>query len=545
MLDIGFKVNGDLDDAALTAFIGSSDGYVVKWYDQSGTGLDASQSDVTKQPKIATAGVIYRENGKPTILYDGTDDHIKLTSWNSRGADATGFIVFKPTASEGNSVALWEFGTNTDASYWAAGGNTIYDGFGTNSRRSVASPLDLDQQTNVASVQIYNYESQYWLNGSPLMSPENISVDWSGTPTIGGTSNGRRWAGSISEIVVYNKAISIIERQNIEGSEGSYYGVGGTTGILTQPSTINQIYCVGNITTGISVVAKGINLSFQWYRNTSNSNTGGTLITGETKSTIIPSSATAGSTYYYVTVTGSDGITVVSNPSGTITINPQPSTGGCKDGLTEATAGESGMQLRTDYPAYESGWYWIKSSKMPNALQMYVDMVEDGGGYDFYFITAGPSVSTVTEANGGTPLGLDLVMPRSKEHWKAMSNTVLQAIADNKTGGGNYDNFFQTAYGVYRSNDARNGNGNYTNKIMRSKYYGGTNNVPDWRVKDGGRWWLRDETYGEPNGDYGPNGLLGGGGLPNPYNLTNLNFNDLWNNYSTGPFYLVSTNAKK
>jgi hypothetical protein len=227
------------------------------------------------------------------------------------------------------------------------------------------------------------------------------------------------------------------------------------------------------------------------------------------------------------------------------TINPQPSTGGCKDGLTEATAGESGMQLRTDYPSYQSGWYWIKSSKMPNALQMYVDMVEDGGGYDFYIITAGPSVSTVTEVNGGTPLGLDLIMPRSKEHWKAMSNTVLQAITENKAGGGSYESFFQTAYGVYRSNGARNGGGYYNDKIMRSKFYGGTNNAPDWRVKDGGRWWLRDETYGEPNGDYGPNGLLGGGGLPNPYNLTNINFNDLSNNYSTGSFYLVSTNAKK
>ena len=545
MLDIGFKVNGDLDDAALTAFIGSSDGYIVKWYDQSGTGLDASQSDVTMQPKIATAGVIYRENGKPTILYDGTDDHIKLTSWNSRGADATGFIVFKPTASESNTVALWEFGTNTDASYWAANGNTIYDGFGTNNRRSVASPIDLDQQTNVATVQIYNYESEYWLNGQPLMSPENISVDWSTTPTIGGTSNGNRWAGSISELIVYNRAISVIDRQNIEGSEGDYYGVNGSTGILTQPSNINQINCVGNTTAEISVLAKGIHLAFQWYRNTSSSNTGGTLIAGATKSTFIPSSATVGSTYYYVTVTGSDGLTVVSDPSGMNTINPQPSTGGCKDGLTEATAGESGMQLRTDYPSYQSGWYWIKSSKMPNALQMYVDMVEDGGGYDFYIITAGPSVSTVTEVNGGTPLGLDLIMPRSKEHWKAMSNTVLQAITENKAGGGSYESFFQTAYGVYRSNGARNGGGYYNDKIMRSKFYGGTNNAPDWRVKDGGRWWLRDETYGEPNGDYGPNGLLGGGGLPNPYNLTNINFNDLSNNYSTGSFYLVSTNAKK
>ena len=545
MLDIGFKVNGDLDDAALTAFIGSSDGYIVKWYDQSGTGLDASQSDVTMQPKIATAGVINRENGKPVILYDGTDDHIKLSAWNSRGTDATGFIVFKPTASETNTVALWEFGTNNDASYWAAGGNTIYDGFGTNNKRSVASPIDLDQQTNIASVQIYNYESQYWLNGNQLMSPENVAVDWSSTPTIGGTSNGLRWAGSISELVVYNRALSVIDRQNVEGSEANYYGVASATGIVTQPSVINQINCIGNPTSGISVVARGIQLTFQWYSNSTSSNTGGTLISGATKSTLYPSSATAGSRYYYVAVTGSDGNTVVSDPSGMITINPQPSTGGCKDGLTAATAGESGMQLRTDYPSYQSGWYWIKSAKMPNALEMYVDMVEDGGGYDFYIITAGPSVSTVTEDNGGTPLGLDLVMPRSKEHWKAMSNTVLQAITENKAGGGNYDNFFQTAYGVYRSNGARNGGGYYNDKIMRSKYYGGTNNASDWRVKDGGRWWLRDETYGEPNGDYGPNGLLGGGGLPNPYNLSNINFNDLSNNYSTGSFYLVSTNSKK
>jgi hypothetical protein len=216
-----------------------------------------------------------------------------------------------------------------------------------------------------------------------------------------------------------------------------------------------------------------------------------------------------------------------------------------RDGLTAATASESGMQLHTDYPAYASGWYWIKSASMPNALQMYVDMVEDGGGYDFYFITTGPSVSTVTATNGGTALGLDLVMPRSKNHWKAMSKTVLQAISENKAGGVSYASYFQTAYGVYRTTDAGNGNGNYTSKVMRHSYYGGSTNASDWRVKDGGKWWLRDNAYGEPNGDYGLNGLLGGGGLPDPYNLTDIDFNDLTSNYPTGNYYLVSTNAKQ
>ena len=218
------------------------------------------------------------------------------------------------------------------------------------------------------------------------------------------------------------------------------------------------------------------------------------------------------------------------------------------DGSTAQNAAVSGVQLHFDYPSLASGWYWIKSPSMPNALQMYVDMTEDGGGYDFYPITAGPSVSTVNVDNGGTPLGLDLVYPRSKYHWRAMSNAVTAAISGNKNNAGSasYASFFLTAYGVYRTTANGIGNGgNYTAKIMRSAEYGGTNNAPDWQVKDGGMWWLRDATYGEPNGDYGLYGLLGGGGMANPYTLTDMVYNDLTSNYATGNYYLVSTNAKK
>ena len=379
MLDIGFKVNGDLDDAALTTFIGNSDGYIVKWYDQSGTGLDAAQTDETKQPKIATAGVINRENGKPVILYDGLDDCLKLSSWN-RGTNATGFIVFKPTASETNTVALWEFGSNTDAAYWAGGGNTIYDGFGTNSRRSVASPIDLDQQMNLASVQIKSNKSEYWLNGDPLMSPDNVSVDWSGTPTIGGISNGLYWSGSISELVVYNKALNDIDRQSIEGSAGIYYGVAGSTGtgIVTQPATSNQSNCIGNPTSGISVKAKGINLAFQWYSNTTSSNTGGTLIAGANKSTIYPASDVTGSTYYYVSVTGSDGITVVSNPSGIVTINPQPASGYClvRDGLAVYLSAND----PSSYPGTGNTWFDISGNGKDFTLESTPTYSTAGGG---------------------------------------------------------------------------------------------------------------------------------------------------------------------
>jgi hypothetical protein len=168
---------------------------------------------------------------------------------------------------------------------------------------------------------------------------------------------------------------------------------------------------------------------------------------------------------------------------------------------------------------------------MPNPLRMYVDMTEEGGGYDFYFITAGPSVSYVTDTNGGTPLGLDLVMPRSKYHWRAMQNAVKLARPS-----GTFDNYFATSYGVYRNTDVYGGN--FTNKVMNSSGSAGT----AWRVKDGGRWWLRDTTYSEPNGDYTLNGLLSGGMYHN-WGLQDLDLNDA-GAYSTYNYYLVSTNAK-
>jgi hypothetical protein len=204
------------------------------------------------------------------------------------------------------------------------------------------------------------------------------------------------------------------------------------------------------------------------------------------------------------------------------------------DGSSAERAVRSGADLAKHYPNKPSGWYWIQSEKMPNALQMYVDMTEEGGGYDFYFITTGPSVNYVNVKNGGTPLGLDLVMPRSKFHWRAMSN----AVRDQRPSG-TYGDYFATTYGVYSVTP-----GNYTSVIMRSHIFYGTGSSSH-QVKDLGRWWLRDTTFSEPNGDYPAYGLFGGYTQPAVnYALSDLQFNDISAAYSTGNYYLVSTNLK-
>ena len=197
----------------------------------------------------------------------------------------------------------------------------------------------------------------------------------------------------------------------------------------------------------------------------------------------------------------------------------------------------SGYYLAQNYPTFGSGYYWIQSSAMPNPLLMYVDMSQEGGGYDFYPIEGGTSFSLYSDTHSGTALGLDYVYPRSKNHWLAMSNFVKNTLGYT---GANYTRFFANVGKVYRTG----GVGNYTSYPMRNPNYYGTG-APDWRVPDGGRWWLRDTAYSEPNGNYTLGGFLyfWQSHMLENYDLRDLLFDDAAAQ-PTGGYYLVSTNAK-
>lgn len=70
--NIGYDVNGNLDEAQLLAFVGSGNGTLRQWYDQSGNGNHFQQTTVALQPQIVVSGVIQKDNGKPTVISNGT-----------------------------------------------------------------------------------------------------------------------------------------------------------------------------------------------------------------------------------------------------------------------------------------------------------------------------------------------------------------------------------------------------------------------------------------------------------------------------------------
>lgn len=65
--DIGFTSSGDLDTTALQKFVGSGNGFVKTWYDQSGNAKHATQTTAVRQAKIVNAGNIILLNGKPAL----------------------------------------------------------------------------------------------------------------------------------------------------------------------------------------------------------------------------------------------------------------------------------------------------------------------------------------------------------------------------------------------------------------------------------------------------------------------------------------------
>jgi hypothetical protein len=71
--NIGF-VNNVLDASSLMTFAGSDTVTVTIWYDQSGSGNNATQTQGSRQPMIVDAGTLIRIEGQAAIQGDGIDD---------------------------------------------------------------------------------------------------------------------------------------------------------------------------------------------------------------------------------------------------------------------------------------------------------------------------------------------------------------------------------------------------------------------------------------------------------------------------------------
>jgi hypothetical protein len=192
--DIGFADN-ELDTASLLSFIGSGDGVVRTWYDQSGNNNHAFNINTNAHPRIVTSGVIVT-NPDGIISLDFTLGGNRLLTFTSgttfRNVNyGAVFSVYQNSESVRRDVIGYTTSTST------TGRILLSDGLGISNRETIASRrLDSDSLTVLNSTTNYTSATKIvtgvvnWGSGSSLLKRNGSVIATSSTHgTAGFTSD--------------------------------------------------------------------------------------------------------------------------------------------------------------------------------------------------------------------------------------------------------------------------------------------------------------------------------------------------------------------
>lgn len=241
--DIGFTATGDLDTTALLAFTGANSGFITAWYDQSGNANDVAQATAAAQPRIVNAGVISTLGGRPTAVFDGTDDILTRNAalgLYAAGA-ATSCVVFSGAAQNDRRIWADASSTNTNPIYSLV--QSVAAG-GANSTAFIRNDVGgiVFNTANVLTTSAFNGTPRVlthvdsgnsiagFLNGA---AGGSIAYTRSGVVTLnrfafGGLlrlTAGSFFTGSLPEITIFPAALSTDNRQTVERVQGNYYGI--------------------------------------------------------------------------------------------------------------------------------------------------------------------------------------------------------------------------------------------------------------------------------------------------------------------------------
>ena len=211
--DINLLYDGSLNTSALLSFVGSGDGFVSSWYDQSGNNNNATQIAEAQQPKIVSSGVIELNNGKACCKFDGVNDTLIFNQQN----------VYSSFSVE-NAVLTGGFGTlgNTSNSNIIGDLNSTTARIrlnNTNYQFNVANP---ENSLTVLNRNINNY-SLFVNNTSSSNNPISIPFDM----TLNAMMNRENtffYEGFLQESILYPYDQSS-DRVAIETNINTYYTI--------------------------------------------------------------------------------------------------------------------------------------------------------------------------------------------------------------------------------------------------------------------------------------------------------------------------------
>ena len=225
--NIGFTAAGDLDTAALLAFTGTSNGFVAKWYDQSGNRRDIVQATANKQPQISINGIVLTEKGRPTVTSTG-NSYLGTASLAMTRGELTSFAMFRMGTYRANMFIGILGGSHVAPSRNTTGANRYY---GLSTGDTVFTPMA--NGNNYITMANLGGSISVWENGSQVVSNSayasaegmyaavNLFDRWDASASLTpGTS--------ISEVILYNSD-QRSSRTAIEASSSAYFNAAYST----------------------------------------------------------------------------------------------------------------------------------------------------------------------------------------------------------------------------------------------------------------------------------------------------------------------------
>lgn len=215
--DISFTQIGDIDEAALIAFVGVNSGFITTWYDQSGSGNNAVQITAANQPRIVNAGVIYKLNNRPSVEFLGAGQ---------------GF-TFTPSASSPRTL----ISVNSGTGYLFAGTDQrivvqpspFRFVWGTTPNVSVSPSWRTTTSFQVEQLDYAGTSYAIFKNGASVVNGVTGTATLNTLNRIGlqfdATTGVSTWLGGMSEVLIFGSVLSSDGRAFIAANEVFYYGI--------------------------------------------------------------------------------------------------------------------------------------------------------------------------------------------------------------------------------------------------------------------------------------------------------------------------------
>ncbi len=318
----------------------------------SGSSCGSTSSNIATVIAVADPTITTQPTATQTICVGGTPSALTLAYSNGTGTPTYQWYSNTTNATTGGTLIAGA----TNASYTPAAINTAgsyyYYGIATLSGSGCGTATSASAVAVVIADPTITTQPLVTQTVCPNGTPTALTLVAGGgtgtttyqwfSNTTNSTTGGTLLAGATNASYTPTAvAVGTIYYYGVATLSGSGCGTAtSATGaiVVSQPTvstqpTVTQTICDGGTATALTVAYTGGvgTASYQWFSNTTASNTGGTLIAGATTSTYTPTGLAAGTYYYYgaITLSGSACGTITSNIATVIavadpTISTQP-----------------------------------------------------------------------------------------------------------------------------------------------------------------------------------------------------------------------------